>query len=118
MERLQSHVRNVRGILFLLNKLLVKKESFSRSLSGNPIPDGDMFSLQTFCRCLLLSFECQLLEGDGKYFFFPSMLLQISDFKLKVPFPMFWLNLAQKVMFCLQLVPSIVGTGKIHFQLS
>lgn len=70
VEWLQSHVRNARGILFLLNKLHVKKESFSHSLSGNPIPDR--FSPQTFCRCLLLSFKCQLLERDGNKGFFPD----------------------------------------------
>lgn len=82
MEWLQSHVRNARGILFLLNKLLVKKESFSRSLSGNPIPDGDTFSSQTFCRYLLLSFECQLLQGDANKgcFFFPDSATELKNF--------------------------------------
>lgn len=73
VEWLQCHVRNARGILFLLNKLHVKKESFSCSFPGSPIPDGDTFSPQIFCRCFLLSFECQFLEEDGnKGGFFPG----------------------------------------------
>lgn len=68
VEWLQSHVKNARGILFLLNKLLAKKESFSHCLSGNPIPDGDTFSPQTSCRCLLSSFDSQLLGRWQKKF--------------------------------------------------
>lgn len=95
VEWLQSHVRNARGILFLLNKLHVKKESFSCSLSGCPIPDVDTFSPQVFWQCFLLSFECQFLEADGNKGVFFLVLLQPGHFKLKVPFTIFWLNPAQ-----------------------
>lgn len=95
VEWLQCHVRNARGILFLLNKLHVKKESFSCSFPGSPIPDGDTFSPQIFCRCFLLSFECQFLEEDGNKGGFFLVLLKRGHFKSKVPFTNFWLNPAQ-----------------------
>lgn len=78
VEWLQSHVRNARGILFLLNKLLAKKESFSRCLSGNPIPDGDTFSPQTFCRCLLSSFHSQV-PGRWETIFLPVFLQSLQQ---------------------------------------